>query len=238
KLRRFKERLEALTGVEITAERLKAAIELCNRERELFRGISLKRRAEPCPLPGREFMDLHHASYLLDKEIMIGRLEETLRGLDEPRHEVIGPRVMLTGSTLARGDFKAPDLVIEAGGRIVVEEFAEGLRPYWFEVDMEGDPLAALAEAYFMRRVPPAWFRPGRERLDFLVDLARDFNVDGVVWYQLMFRESYKIESGFFPDILRRETGLSMLVLESDYDDGETGAMRTRIETYMQTIGR
>jgi benzoyl-CoA reductase/2-hydroxyglutaryl-CoA dehydratase subunit BcrC/BadD/HgdB len=87
-----------------------------------------------------------------------------------------------------------------------------------------------------MRRVPPAWFRPGKERLEFLVQLATDFNVTGVIWYQLMYRESYKLESFYFPDILKRETGLPMLTVESDYEPEETGVLRTRIEAFLETI--
>ena len=98
--------------------------------------------------------------------------------------------------------------------------------------------MGALADGYFMRRIPPAWFRPGKERLDFLVKLARDFKVAGVIWYQLMYRESYKTESYYFPDILKKETGLTMLTLESDYDTAEVGQMRTRLETFIESIRR
>ncbi len=62
--------------------------------------------------------------------------------------------------------------------------------------------------------------------------------MDGVIWYQLMYRESYKTESYYFPDRLKRETGLSMLTIESDYDQAETGSLRTRIETFIETIRR
>ena len=86
--------------------------------------------------------------------------------------------------------------------------------------------------------MPPAWFRPDRERLDFLVKLAKDFDTDGVIWYHLMYRESYKTESYYFPNILHREAGIPMLTVESDYDQAETGQMWTRIETFMETIRR
>ena len=70
------------------------------------------------------------------------------------------------------------------------------------------------------------------------MDLAKDFHVDGVIWYHLMYRESYKIESYYFPDILKKETGLNMLTVESDYDATETGPLQTRIETFIETIRR
>jgi len=236
---RLKTRLEHLTGVEVTAPKLSEAINLCNRERELLREISLMRKSQPAPISSRDFVALNHGSFLADKQVMVDVLESVYKELKErglPSDE--GPRILLTGSTLALGDSKVLDLTEEAGGVIVIEEFAEGIRPYWESVKPDGDLMKALADCYFMRRVPPAWFRPDIERLDFLVKLAKDFNVSGVIWYQLMYRESYKTESYYFPDILERETGLPMLTVESDYDPAEVGPLRTRIETFIETIRR
>ena len=71
-----------------------------------------------------------------------------------------------------------------------------------------------------------------------MVKLARDFDVDGVIWYQLMYRESYKVESYYFPDILDRELGLPVLVVESDYDAAEEGLLETKIETFIESLRR
>ena len=234
---RLKSKLEELTEVEITESKLGEAISLCNRERELLRKISLMRKSELVPISSKDFVALNHGSFLADKEVMIEILEsvyEELKGQSVPSHQ--GPRILLTGSTLALGDYRVLDIIEEAGGVVVTEELAEGIRPYWESVKPDGDLMGALADCYFMRRVPPAWFRPGKERLNFLVELAKDFNVAGVIWYQLMYRESYKLESYYFPDILKRETGLPMLTLESDYDAAEAGPMRTRVETFIETI--
>ena len=236
---RLKKKLEELTGVEITEPKLREAIDLCNRERELLKEISLMRKSQSVPISSRDFVALNHASFLADKRVMVDILESLVKELKAGAAPVKeGTRVLLTGSTLALGDGKILDLTEEVGGLIVVEEFAEGIRPYWENVKPNGDLMAALVDGHFTRRVPPAWFRPGRERLDFLVKLAKDFKVDGVIWYQLMYRESYKTESYYFPEILNREAGLSMLVLESDYDAAEVGQMRTRIETFIESIGR
>ena len=239
KIERLKKKLEDFTGVEITESKLQESIRLCNRERELLKEISLMRKSESLPLNSKDFITLNHASFIADKEFMVDHLESLVKELrKQAPGSGNGPRILLTGSTLAQGDYKVPDIIEEAGGRVVMEEFAEGIRPYWEEVKPEGDLMKNLADSYFMQRVPPAWFRPGRERLNFLVDLAKDFHVDGVIWYHLMYRNSYKIESYYFPDILKRETGLSMLTVESDYDATETGPLQTRIETFMETIRR
>jgi len=238
-LNRLKTRIESLTGNEITEAKLKEAILLCNQERQLFKELSLMRQSKSPAISGKDFTLLNHGSFLADKRFMIDVLKSLTRELTEQTHPISNnPRILLTGSTLAMGDYRIIDLVEEAGGFIVAEEFAEGIRPYWNQIAPDGDLMKSLADCYFMKRVPPAWFRPGKERLDFIIKLAKDFSVDGVIWYQLMFRESYKTESYYFPDILAKETGLPMLTIESDYDQSEMGQLRTRIETFIETIRR
>ena len=233
---RLKAKLEEVTGVEITESKLRETISLCNRERELLKKISLMRKSDLIPISSKDFVALNHSSALLDKEVMVEILESLYNELKEqaapPRD---GPRVLLTGSTLALGD-RILNIIEEAGGVVVIEEFGEGLKPYWENVNLNGDLMEALADCYFMRRVPPAYFRPGTERLDFVINLAKDFNVAGVIWYQLLYRESYKTESYYFPDRLKKETGLSMHVIESEYDQTEAASQQTRLETFMEVI--
>jgi benzoyl-CoA reductase/2-hydroxyglutaryl-CoA dehydratase subunit BcrC/BadD/HgdB len=236
-LHAFKTKMEEFTGHKIENERLKDAIDLCNRMRELLKEISSLRRSESPPITGYEFVKLNHASFIADKPVFIDALESVLRELrDKPPSGPKGPRILLTGSTLAMGDYKVLEMAEDAGASIVVEEFAEGIRHYWENVRVNGDIMESIADRYFRRRVPPAWFRPSRERLDYLIELARDFNVDGIIWYQLMYRSSYDIQAFYFEKILKKELDIPMLKLESDYDVSERGPLRTRIETFVEII--
>jgi benzoyl-CoA reductase/2-hydroxyglutaryl-CoA dehydratase subunit BcrC/BadD/HgdB len=236
-IKRVKNKLEDFTGIKISESRLRESIKLCNRERELFKEISQIRKSNKFSVSSKDYVALHHGSFLADKEVMIDLLESFIEEVKESAPSIIkSPGILLTGSTLARGDSKVIDIIEESGGVVLMEEFAEGMRPYWCNVKLEGDLMSNIAESYFMDRICPGWFRPGTERLDFLIKLAKEYHVDGVIWYQLMYRESYKVESYFFPDILKRETGLNMLTLESEYDKAEIGTMKTRIETFIETI--
>jgi benzoyl-CoA reductase/2-hydroxyglutaryl-CoA dehydratase subunit BcrC/BadD/HgdB len=189
------------------------------------------------PISSKDFIALNHGTFYADKRFMIQVLETLCRELEEevtaPKK---GPRILLTGSTIALGDNRISDSIEEAGGVVVVEEFAEGIRPYWDTVEMDGDLMENIASCYFLRRIAPAWFRPNGERLEFLIHLAKDFRAAGVVWYQLMYRESYKLESFYFGEILKKEAGLSMLTVESDYEGSETGTIRSRVEPFVEAI--
>jgi len=233
----LKEKIENDSGARVTQENLYEAILLCNRERELFRKISFMRKSRALSLTGKDYIRLLHASLWLDKGVMVQILESLVSEIGsmdiQPR---TGPRILLTGSTLAYGDDKIINLVEEAGGTMVIEHFAEGLRHYRDDVALDGNPMEALAEAYFHRRITPAWFRPSREMRDFLIKLTGEFSIDGVIWYGLMYRDSYTVQSTLFPKILKEATGLPTLVVESDYDVEEMGPLRTRIETFVEMI--
>jgi benzoyl-CoA reductase/2-hydroxyglutaryl-CoA dehydratase subunit BcrC/BadD/HgdB len=236
----LKEKLESFTDTRVEDERLREAIALSNKMRGLFKEISLTRKSERPPISSRDFTKLNHASFHADRSIMLEVLESLAKELGKKETpNPSGPRVLFTGSTLAMGDYKVLDLLEVSGAQIVIEYFDEGLRDYWENVADDGDLMKALADRYFMKKVPAAYFRPSRERLDFILKLARDFKVDGILWYQLMYRDGADIQSYRFSQILRKELDIPMLKLQSDWDmAGEIGPFRTRIEAFVETIGR
>lgn len=236
-IRQLRIKLEDVTCTKISDSRLADTITLCNTERDLLGRIGALRKAEQPPISGRDFVELHHASFRLDKVAMVQLLESVYADLMNSQPSVTTEaRILLTGSTMALGDYKIYDLLAKENASVVIEEFAEGMHHYWEQVDLSGDLMEALADRYFRRRIPPAWFRPGRERLDFLVELAKEYHVNGVIWYQLMYRDSYDIESYYFPRILHKEADLPMLKLASYYDDNETGTFQNRIEAFVQVM--
>lgn len=234
-LNRLKDKLEEFTGNKITDEKLKQEIETMNKMRNLLREISLLRKEGHPVISSRDYVRLHHTSYYADRSEMISILEslyDELKGV-KPR-PAKGPRFLFTGSTLAMGDQKIFELLEATDAVIVREEFAEGIRPYMYDVGTDGDPIASLAEGYFKKRVPPAWFSPSTDTNNNLIKLSKEYGVDGVIWYQLMYRESYDMQSKVFEKKLREEADLPMLKLESDYDTSEKGPFKTRIETIIQ----
>jgi benzoyl-CoA reductase/2-hydroxyglutaryl-CoA dehydratase subunit BcrC/BadD/HgdB len=76
---RLNNKLEDFTGVEITESRLKQSIRLCNRERELFKEISLMRKSENFAVSSKDFVALNHGSFLADKEVMVDILESFVK---------------------------------------------------------------------------------------------------------------------------------------------------------------
>jgi benzoyl-CoA reductase/2-hydroxyglutaryl-CoA dehydratase subunit BcrC/BadD/HgdB len=236
----LKGRLERLTGNLITEERLKREIGLCNRIRGLLKEISDLRKSKRLPISGKDFVLLNHYSFIADRQYMVGVLESISQELKTKKAPPAkGLRILLIGSTVAVGDYRVIDMLEAAGAQIVIEHFDEGMRRYEMKVEADGDPMKALADAYFrLREPPPAYQRPAtKARNDFYLKLIKEFKIDGVVWYTLLYRNPHHIEGAYFEQILKKETGLPMLELHSDYDIySEGAAFRTRIESFVEML--
>ncbi|MGV8074435.1 MAG: 2-hydroxyacyl-CoA dehydratase subunit D [Syntrophobacteraceae bacterium] len=240
-LGRLKEKLESFTGNKITPDKLRKSIELYNEMRGLLKKISLMRKSSPPLISSLDFAKLNHASYLLDPVVMVEELKSVCADLEKKRmrSENGKPRLMLLAPNIAHGDYKVYELVAETGGELVTEEVCEGIRAYWENVDLNGgDLLESLATTYLRKRCPGCFMRRVMNtRLEFAKELAKDFDVAGVIWYQLKFCETFDIEYNFYAQKLRAEN-LPVLKLDSEYDASDRGQMKTRIAAFIESIER
>jgi len=239
-LKLLRERLEKLTGNRITDEKLADEIAYGNRVRTLLEELGAARRRANPPLSGSDFILLHHATYIADKDFLLATLQEVQRELQTVKsagHKK--PRLMLTGSTLAYGDDALVSLLEKGGADIVIEEFSEGIRHYDEKVAASSDPLAALVDRYLRRRPAPAFFKNARaDKFRYLFDLIKAYNVEGVVWYSLLYRDGYDRWAVFFARDLEKESGIPFLKIVSDYDPSEAGTMRTRVDAFLEMVGQ
>jgi benzoyl-CoA reductase/2-hydroxyglutaryl-CoA dehydratase subunit BcrC/BadD/HgdB len=234
-LKQLKARLEDFTGNRITGDKLKEAIRLYNGIRASLREISAMRKTGAVPLSGRQFITLNHVSYLLDPLQTAASLVEISSSLKQEKGTEKSPRLLFIASTLAFGDYKVLHLIEETGAEVVIEESLEGLRDCRHDVPTDGDPLEALAAKYFGKSLAPAYFSHSYGIFNHYQKLIDDYKVDGVIWYQLMYRETYDMQSFSFSRRLKK-LGIPMLKLQSDYDAFETGQFRTRIGAFIEIL--
>jgi benzoyl-CoA reductase/2-hydroxyglutaryl-CoA dehydratase subunit BcrC/BadD/HgdB len=235
----LKEKLEALTGNKITDEKLKASIESYNRIREILRKINLLRREQPPLIGGYDFIRLNHLSYYFDPETLAEKLADFYEQLkiSQSPFSPEAPRILLAGHVVAVGDYVAPKLIEDSGGVIAAEFLDEGQRHSESQVKTEGDLMRNLGDAYYLERNPPSIFQPAWEkRLGIIQGIIKDFNIDGVIWYQLSFEEIYDMEC---PIIAKSMEALKIpfLRLDSSYEYSReaTGPLTTRIESFIET---
>lgn len=240
----LKERLESLTGRTITDASITEATAAYDRLRGALRDLSLMRRSDPPGISGLEFMKLNHATLYGDPLGAADMLEAVYRErlAAPPTARAGAPRLMLIGPNVAIGDYGILEMVEGCGANTVIEDVFEGVRDYWGDTRDSGDggnggdAIDALVRARLVDRVPAAFMRSStKPRLELISKIIPWFQVEGVIWYELLCCEFYDQDAFLFENRLR-EMGVPMLVIESNYGDVRSGSVQTRLEAFLEIV--
>jgi benzoyl-CoA reductase/2-hydroxyglutaryl-CoA dehydratase subunit BcrC/BadD/HgdB len=114
----------------------------------------------------------------------------------------------------------------------------EGLRPFKWDIDTQGDMIRSFGETMFVKKTPINIFQPAwEERFAYLKQLIKDYGVDAVIWYQLTFDEIYDLECTCVSRWLG-EMKIPMLKLETSYDYSKEviGPLKTKVESFLDSL--
>jgi benzoyl-CoA reductase/2-hydroxyglutaryl-CoA dehydratase subunit BcrC/BadD/HgdB len=73
------------------------------------------------------------------------------------------------------------------------------------------------------------------KRAQFMMDMIKEFNVDGVIFQRMKFCAIWWAEIFMLRDKLKEE-GIPFLDLERDYILSGAGAMKTRVQTFIEIL--
>jgi len=71
--------------------------------------------------------------------------------------------------------------------------------------------------------------------MDFIKMLAKEYQVDGLVYYTLKFCDNFGVQSIRVKEEMKKE-GVPVLHLESDYSEGGTEQLGNRIDAFLEMI--
>ena len=238
---RFKARLEQEFGVEITEEKLRAAIHLKNRERKACLDFYQLGQLIPSPISGYEISNtIDSMGFSFDIEENIAKLEtrtaelkkyyeENLKGTKSTR-----PRILVTGCPSGGVREKVIHQIELLGADIVAFENCNGPREKMELVDETKEPIQALAEKYL--NISCAVMSPNRGRFDTLAQMIKDYNVDGVIEIVLHACHCFAIEAHYVKKFVTEEQGLPYLCLTTDYSESDSGQISTRISAFLEMM--
>ncbi|MBI4330449.1 MAG: 2-hydroxyacyl-CoA dehydratase [Chloroflexi bacterium] len=234
---RFQETLEEFGGERIAEEAIREAIRVYNRSRDLLQQLYELRKQEPPALRGSEALEIVTASYALDRRTYNTFLERLLdearqRSPGDPEEQERPVRLLLAGSILNNSDFlRGIELL---GAEVVCEDLCSGSRYFLQRVDELLPPLEGLAQRYLTR---PSCARMQRtdHRFEHLLRMVADFHADGVVYESIKFCSSYGQDRALVKKRLA-QAGIPLLELEVEYAQGFSGALRTRLEAFLEIL--
>jgi benzoyl-CoA reductase/2-hydroxyglutaryl-CoA dehydratase subunit BcrC/BadD/HgdB len=241
---RFKQAVEALTGVAITPSSLQEAIGTVNAKRAAIHRLSLLRKADPAPISGLDallanqvFFYDNPARFTASVNKICDELEHRIRDKQGAFSEKT-PRILVSGCPQAVPNWKLPAIVESAGAVIVGEESCIGERGTRNLIRESGETVEEMLEAIVDRyfQVDCAIFTPNADRLDHIKEMVATYKADGVIHYGLQFCQPYLMEAIPVEKALE-EANIPCLRIETDYSMEDVGQLKTRVEAFVEQLG-
>ena len=234
-------KLEEKFNVEITEEKLKDTIKLCNEERNVMKEFFSLAKLVPSPVKGTEMHDVMNSSnFKFDKKEFFEEIRKTTQNMKE-RYDKgetpftkDTPRILITGCPTGGVVDKVIKQIEEIGGSVVCIENCVGTKNFEMLVDEENkDPIEAIAERYI--NIPCSIMTPNDGRMERIKQYIEDYKVDGVVDVTLTACHTYAIET----EKVRRTVeglGKSYLAIETNYSNSDAPQLRTRLEAFVEML--
>lgn len=242
-INRLKDRIEAISGNEITRQGLGEAIKVVNRRRLALQRLYHIRKACPAPISGLDALLINQVAFYDDPARFAEAVERLCDELEQRVQKGEGvaskeaKRVIISGCPMAIPNWKIPYIIEGSGAVIVGEESCIGERHTRDTVNEdEGDlgvMLDAISERYM--KIDCATFTPNEDRVEHIIEMSKRSGANGVIHYAIQFCQPYAIEANKIEERLKKE-GVSYLSLETDYSMQDIEAIKTRVEAFVEML--
>ena len=243
-VREFAQHLRSLTGKKLTRKNLQAAMARTGRAQAAFRALHNHRRLAPSLILGKDIFLVTNAYFFDDIDRWTLAVEALNAELAQREKDGFcaaqkkAPRILFTGSPPIFPNLKLPLLIEEAGGVVVADETCSANRMLYDMTAVDewllNDMVDSLADKYLKPCTCPIFTR-NEDRRRRLLELARNFNVDGVVYQSFAGCQVYEMEQKSVAETLN-EAGIAMLYVETDYSTDDMGQLSTRIEAFLESL--
>ncbi len=239
---RLKKKLEEQFGVQITEEKLRAAIELRNKMHQtMLRFYDLSQLDAPV-VTGRETMLVSdYLKFTFDYEKSMALVEELTKKLKENYLEGerrVNPdavRILITGCPMGKSLEKVADAIEspDAGGVVVGFENCGNLKCSSIAVDETKDPISAITEKYL--NIPCSVMSPNHGRIALIKEYVQKYRAAGVADVILQACHTYSVESRAIKEALKKEN-VGYISIETDYSQGDSGQLSTRFGAFTEML--
>ncbi|MFH1266690.1 MAG: 2-hydroxyacyl-CoA dehydratase, partial [Planctomycetota bacterium] len=169
----------------------------------------------------------------VDKSEHARIVEETLRELETRSiGRPTGTRLMLVGSE--DDDTEFVEMIESLEATVVQDDHCTGTRYFWDEVEVDGDPLTAIAERYVARVPCPTKDWPQRKRIEHILQLARQWDVQGAIVIQQKFCDPHELDTPAIRKALEN-ADVKTLFLELDVTV-PVGQFKIRAEAFLEML--
>ena len=224
-------------NVEITNEKLSAAIKEFNKGRKLLNEVENLRFKKDIVISGTEVFAATVAGTVMPRDEYTQELKKWVTTLKKRKTSLSKDkhRVMVTGSISDEIDLF--ELIEDTDKAIIVgENLCFGIRYEGNEIKEDGDPIEAMAHHYLGKSVCPRMFGKYKERLALLKERIERSHADGVIMQNIRFCDLHGAENALFERDLEA-IGIPCLRVEREYGPHiDAGRMKLRINAFLERI--
>jgi benzoyl-CoA reductase/2-hydroxyglutaryl-CoA dehydratase subunit BcrC/BadD/HgdB len=227
--------LEKITGQTITPESLQDASRLYGRLRALQRDLYQVRREKPGLVQNHDFYTVIKAGFFLPADVYAAMLEELLDRL-APLAAPDGHRPKLLLSGMIFDPLEIYRLMDELEVDIVDDDFANGWRTV-SKGDLKTDNLLEGVTEYLFSPAPCCCiYNPDNDRHEYLLNLARQSNADGVLFWYIKFCEPDAFDR---PQLMKhlKEADIPNAYIDLELSMSNFDAVKTRINAFCEILG-
>ncbi|MFW9822251.1 MAG: 2-hydroxyacyl-CoA dehydratase subunit D [Candidatus Thorarchaeota archaeon] len=226
--------IEKNFGVSITNDKLSNSIKTYNKSRTLLKDLYMLRKREKPPITGTNVLNIINAGVSMPRDLFNNLVETQLSQITDDKSDVeFKSRLMIIGSMLDDPEYL--EIIENLGGLVVTDSLCLGSRYFWDLVDETKDPIDALADRYLSKISCPRMTDGHQQREEFMMNMIKDFKVDGVILQRMKFCALWWPEIFLLRNKLK-ESGIPSLELEREYILSGAGAMKTRIQTFLEVL--
>jgi benzoyl-CoA reductase/2-hydroxyglutaryl-CoA dehydratase subunit BcrC/BadD/HgdB len=236
-LKTIADKLAAHFNVDMSDASLGKAMRQWNDFVSVIQTIGELRKKPHPPITGTEFHQIVMASLASPKDLILPYILDFKKEL-EGREDIQNyrARLMVVGGHLPDPEFIK--IIESQGGLVVADRFCTGTIPGFKTIELDGgDPYKTMAEYTFAKTLCPRMMEDFDRRLATITDTVKEYKVDGVVLEIIKFCDLWGVDSMPLVTALR-QMGIPVLKLEREYRLGSEGQLRTRVQAFIESMGK
>ncbi|PKN53734.1 MAG: hypothetical protein CVU55_01005 [Deltaproteobacteria bacterium HGW-Deltaproteobacteria-13] len=224
-------------GVDVSDESLRTAMRQWNDFASVIQSIGELRKKPHPPLTGTEFHQMVMAALASPKDLILPYIFDFKKELEQREGiKNYRARLMVVGGHLHDPEFIK--LIESQGGLVVADRFCTGTIPGFESMEVNGDnPYKTMAQHIFKKTLCPRMMEDFDRRLSTIIDTVKEYHVDGVVLEVIKFCDLWGVDAMPMVAALRQK-GIPVLKLEREYRLSSEGQLRTRVQAFIESMGK
>jgi benzoyl-CoA reductase subunit C len=227
---------------EISPKDLRQSLEVYRKNAQLMKQVHDLRQSNEPKLNGSDFIRIAIANSSVRKEYANEQLTQLVPMLKEnPPIKKVRARLMVIGSFVDNPDFL--EVLEHVGGIVVADSLCLGARSFWDEdlwnkeYNLPEDPIDELVKRCYERSLCPRMVGGHERRLNFIQSQIKNAHIDGVIFERIEFCDLHGCSNMLLQHALE-DSAIPTLSLDREYFLGDTGRFKTRVEAFLEKIGR